>query len=1128
MKDVNPIRSLTALILLLVASIPARVGTAGDLASDPLRLETSRSATMDLERGFAVPPIEAKPRVYWWWLNSQVTKEAITRDLEEMNAKGIGGALLFDAGGPAGPTPLGPQFMSDAWRDLFRHAVREADRLGVELSVNLCSGWDAGGPWITPEYACRRLAWSETTVTGPAHFDDELPLPKQGQQQDFRDVIVLAVPAPATKQRPAMPAPNVSTSSSQSQYPVSNVADGSPETFWVSDGWKAGDGPSREKPEWIQFEFPQGVDLSLVTIWSKRGYGPHQVEVQIAEDDAPIFKTVAKHTCPNTDEPQVIRFPQMTTRRIRLLITASFSFGSTEAPWNVQVREVAFHEPTPRLPDWSLKAARVPATYAPFGQSFVSAMESTQNGEIEQPVAIPRESVLDLTENLDSGGRFRWDVPGGRWVVLRFGHVVAGYKTHATSGDNAWGLEVDWLSERAMDFHFAATAGKLLEDAGPLAGKALRYFHDDSWEVGVPNWTDGLRRVFRRQRGYDPTPFLPALTGRLVCNREISERFLYDYRKTLADCLADNHYARFRDLCHRNGVLLHTEGGGPCTSIAPMDALRNLGMNDVPMGEFWQDGRWAHDEQNDVGKQTACAAHIYGKRFVAAEAFTSIGPHWEEGPADMKPIADLAFCEGINRFFHHTFTCSPSEFGKPGIEYFAGTHFNPNVTWWEQAGAFEKYLARCKFLLSQGLFVADVCYYYGDQAPNFVRPKHVDPKLGPGYDYDVCNVDVILNRMSVRDGRIVLPDGMSYRLLALPDRPAMPLEILRKLKDLVAAGATVVGPKPRRAVGLKDYPDSDHVVRRVADELWGTCDGSTSTVHRYGKGRIIWGRTLREVLRHDEVEPDFVCETDDSGTFLDFIHRSTDCAEVYFVVNRNDRTEPVLCSFRIAGRQPELWDPVRGTIRDASAFRQTETRTLVPLTLAPFESTFVVFRRPIAPNVAGSSQLNAPTFGEPTEIAGPWAVSFDPKWGGPKSVTFDELTDWTERPEPGIRYYSGTATYRKSFELPAALHGGSGSRRIMLELGVVKNVAEVRLNGRELGVYWTAPWRTDITGVAKPTGNQLEITVVNLWPNRLIGDQLSPPEERRTKTNVTKFEDKTKHMLLPSGLLGPVQIRVTQ
>jgi hypothetical protein len=694
---------------------------------------------------------------------------------------------------------------------------------------------------------------------------------------------------------------------------------------------------------------------------------------------------------------------------------------------------------------------------------------------------------------------------------------------------------MDWLNASATDHHFKSMAEALCKLAGPSVGKSLKYFHDDSWEVGLPNWTDGFLAEFKKYRGYDARPYLPVLAGRSVVSAEVSDRFLHDFRKTIADCLAENHYGRLAKLARTKGLRIHCEAGGPAYPKAPpMDALKNLGRCDVPMGEFWQSSHWKENGQNHAGKQIACAAHLYGRTLVAAEAFTKVGPHYEECFADLKPTADIALCEGINRFFLHTSTCSRPDDGKPGYEYFAGTHFNRNVTWWDQSGAFLAYVARCQYLLQQGRFVGDALYYNGDGAPNFVEVKHTNPSLGPGYDYDVCNAEVLLKRAAARNGRIVLPDGMSYRLLVLPERRTMPVEVLRKIRQLVKAGATVVGPKPLADPGLKNYPRCDEEVAKLAAQVWGNCDGQTVTEHRFGKGRIVWGKTLRSVLQAGGVQPDFEYRSDQRDTFLDFIHRTTDDAEIYFVANRNPRHEIAECTFRVSGKQPELWDPITGRTQPAVAFKQSAGRTTLPLEFAAHGSMFVVFRQrsaefiPRVPKPAGNSRNefraaeNFPETIVALELAGPWEVSFDSQWGGPAQVVFDNLDDWSHRPEDGIRHYSGKATYRKTFDLPSPATRHSS---LFLDLGKVKEVAQVRLNGKDLGVVWTAPWRVEITDAVKPAGNVLEIDVVNLWPNRLIGDAALPPEKRFTKGNVTLKPDMP---LLPSGLLGPVTLKLQQ
>ncbi|HVU33584.1 MAG TPA: glycosyl hydrolase [Opitutaceae bacterium] len=755
----------------------------------------------------------------------------------------------------------------------------------------------------------------------------------------------------------------------------------------------------------------------------------------------------------------------------------------------------------------------------------------------DRPIDLDR--IVDLTSRLRADGTLDWDVPPGRWTIVRTGHRMTGSKLMIPP-PTADGLSVDWLASAPVDLQFEHLGRLFLDDAAQ-AGLRLSYFCDDSFEDGFPNWTEEIVGRFRHYRGYDPVPYLPALAGYIVGSAEISDRFLYDYRRTVADCMADGHYGRFAELCHQHGLQVQNEAAGPSRSgTMCMDGLMNLGRSDRPMGEFWLGLR--HDEpggedpklgsgvsrledgQNKVTKMVSSAAHIYGRPLASAESFTT-NRHWLDSPATLKPAADRAFCEGINRLIIHESTATRAADGLPGYEYYAGTHFNANQTWWPYVGPFLDYLARCQFLLRAGRFVADVLYYAGDWAPNVAVPKHVDPSLGPGFDYDVCNAEVLLTRLGVQGGRIVLPDGLGYRLLVLPENHRMPVAVAAKLRELVAAGATLVGPRPDRAPGLAEYPGCDDAVRAIAAEVWGPCDGHAVRQHAYGRGRVFWGVPLREILAGDGVGPDF---EHGGRAWLDFIHRQTEAADVYLVVNRNDRSEALDCAFRMTGRAPEIWDPVSGEQRELPAWRRSGGRTIVPLAFAPFQSHFVVFRRtvtapppppPPGPDSGSGLAVNFPVAERVVPLEGSWAVHFDPEWGGPAHVEFDRLQDWTERPEDGIRYYSGTARYVKRFTLTAA-----AGARVQLDLGAVKDIAEVRLNGKNLGIAWTAPWRVDLTTALVPGENLLEIAVANLWHNRVVGDARLPVEQRRGRTNIA-VDPKTP--LRPSGLLGPVTLQIT-
>ena len=965
----------------------------------------------DLKQKFMAPGQAFQPGCYWWWFNGLVDKEGITRDLEEYKAKGMGEVLLINSASGLGGAkmPQGAQFLSAEWRELFRHALQEAHRLGIKMGVNMSSGWCMGGPWIKPQHACRWFLQSKLPVTGPQKFSGKLPLPGN---RDGYDHLVNA------------------------------------------PGWK------------------DYIDLPLE---------------QLDYRDTAVVAIPASNNNSLLNDNRKELFAAKTNRKdASNFIKAKDAMEPVLAPWNAS-------------PD-------------------------------DQPV--PIDKVIDLTNLVKADGQLDWEVPAGEWIIIRTGHRMTGSKVMIAQPE-ASGLSVDWLSHEGVDQQFENLGKELLHEAGDLAGKTLVYFCDDSFEDGFPNWTENIIQQFKKYRGYDPTPYLPILNGYIIGNAAISDRFLHDYRKTVADCMADEHYKRFAERCHQNGLQVQNEAAGPSRSgTMCMDTLKNLGRSDMPQGEFWLGGR--HDEeggldeslgygmvrleqgQNKVTKMVSSAAHIYGKRTASAESFTSFR-HWSDYPGNMKQAADRAFCEGINRFLIHTSTATRPRDGKPGYEYGAGTHFNPNVTWWNLSGAFLEYISRCQYLLQQGLFVADILCYNGDWAPNIVAPKHIDPSAGKGYDYDVCNEEVLLTRVSVKNGQLVLPDGMSYRLLVLPDNKRMPVPVLQKIKELVNAGAIVVGPKPEQDPGLQNFPKCDAQVKQLADEVWGNCDGVSVKEHLFGKGKIYWNVPLQQILNNQGIGPDFVYTN--TSAWIDFIHRHVGDTDIYFITNRNNREAITDCRFRITGKQPEIWDAVTGEMKAVTSYHIADGYTTIPLQFAPFQSWFIVFKKAASKKSVAlkSTGKNFLSFTPVLSLTGSWMLHFDEKWGGPAAIEFPSLEDWTKRPEEGIKYYSGSATYVKRFDMPGIVPG----KRYFIDAGIVKNIAQITLNGKKLSILWTAPWRIEITGIVKATGNTLEIEVVNLWPNRLIGDAALPAEKRLTHTNIELKKDAP---LLPSGLLGPVVV----
>jgi hypothetical protein len=721
------------------------------------------------------------------------------------------------------------------------------------------------------------------------------------------------------------------------------------------------------------------------------------------------------------------------------------------------------------------------------------------------------DQVIALTTKMNAAGHLHWDVPAGNWKVLRFVQVPTG-------ANNAWGYFNDSLSAEAMDKTWEVTMAPLLKEMTPAQRGGIKGIEDDSWEAGKTTWTKRFAEEFKKRRGYDLIPWLPVIAGLEMSDATNRTRVLRDYKLTISDLIVDNHYGRLTKLADDNGLVCYSEAAGPNYDQA--DLLKTSSRVNDAMAEFWMPS--AHRPTMDsrfLLRNAASANHIYGKSVTMCEAFTSLGPEWEDTPFTMKPVADQAFCDGLNKICVHNFSQSPSLTAKPGYVYVAGTHYEPGITWWDETPAFNLYLSRCSALLQAGRFVADAIFYQGDNIGHGEQRKTIPPTLGEGYDHDNCNSEVLQTRMSVRDGRIVLPDGMSYRVLVLPEQQSMPLKDLQKLASLIEAGATVVGPPPAELAGMPLHRGDVEKFNVLAGRLWGGLDGTNVTQKRIGAGQLIWGQTARQVLQSEGVSPDFGASGVSGAGMIDWIHRSAGETEIYYVASRWEHPEKIEATFRVTGKQPELWDPVTGERREATAFHQANGRTIVPLEFGPCGSVFVVFQKTIAADAAGNTASNYPASSLLTTLSGPWTVNFDPKWGGPEAVVFDELIDWTNRPEPGIKHYSGTAVYHKKFDWAG---GQSNGQRLVLDLGEVDDVATVRLNGRDLGVVWTKPARVDITAAVQGGENDLEITVVNLWPNRLGYDESLPKDQRLTETNIHKFGPASP--LLPSGLVGPVSL----
>jgi len=747
---------------------------------------------------------------------------------------------------------------------------------------------------------------------------------------------------------------------------------------------------------------------------------------------------------------------------------------------------------------------------------------------------------IDLTGKMDDKGKLKWDVPEGNWTILRF--VCRGTNQGLiVPSPNSDGLLIDHLSAEATERHMMHMINKLGEiDPGH---KILKIMSHDSYEVHAANdWTEDFVDEFRKRRGYDPGKYLPLLEGWTLDDLDVQTRFLADYRKTVGELVVERHFRVSREVLNRHGMKLCAEAGHG--GFPRVDPIWALGEADIPRGEFWNGKRFW------VTKEAASAAHLYGRRYVDSESFTG-WRHWLDGPLHYKQLFDVALCAGLNRLTFHTFTHNPPQAGLPGYVYHAGEHFNANNTWWKQSGPMLAYMGRCSYMMQQGDFVADVCFYYGDQAPNLVPSRRIDPNitrrytldkclhcgrpvavdfrpLGSGYDYDYIDANSIINRMTVdpETGQLVV-GAMRYRVMVLPSHDHINLAVLQKIRTLVKQGATILGPvQPVRTNSLTDYPAADLKVSQIGRELWGAKTAAADSMPRsntFGKGTVYTNGTSRQVLTQMGVKPDFTVlqgGSQEGPQRIDYIHRRTDNADIYFVCNGAKETKKVLCRFRDAEGRPEIWYPVSGEICSAKTVsRQADHSCILELQLPAIGSAFVVFRRDGHPPQQPDDFL-VNTSAKKHPIKGTWTVTFQPGRLAPESIEWDELIDWTTSQEPGIKYFSGTATYSIQFEMPTA-----AAEDFWLDLGKVCEVGEVSMDGHYLGTVWTFPFRVKVPATLLSKGShRLEVKVTNVWNNRLVGDQFLPEDKRITRTNM-QGQHKKSSPLVPSGLVGPVTLQ---
>lgn len=947
------------------------------------KIQSPQISLNALKKGFLLPPDSAKPGVYWYFMDGNMSAETMTKDLESMKRAGIANLIFLEVNVGVARGPV--TFFSEEWQELFVHAVHEAERLGIEVTLGIGPGWTgSGGPWVDIAQSMQILVASSLEV-------------REGQGS-------IHLPIPAQK------------------APYFGEGAFTPEL----------------KKEWNDFY----EDVAVLA------YPSPTIQKSIADID---------------EKALYYRAPYSSVQGVK-----------------------------PYLP--------VPANY-----------EKLPAGAL-----IPKEGILNLTDKLSADGRLDWTAPKGNWTILRFGRRNNSAITRPAPMPGL-GFEADKFDTLAINAHLEHYVGTLIRKIGrpkPGAKGGLKRLHMDSWEMGAQNWTPKFREEFLRRRGYDPLPFYPVYAGNIVESLEVSERFLWDLRQTAQELVLDYHARQVRKFAARNGLELSIEP----YDMNPTADLELGAIADVPMAEFWSkdlgfNATFSVIEATSVG-------HVEGHALIPAEAFTAQNNEgWKQYPGIMKDQGDWAFAAGINRFVYHTFQSqSLPDALRPGMTMGPyGVHWDRNQTWWPMVGTYHDYISRCQFVLQQGNTVADLLYLSPEGSPHVFRPPSSalegnaflpDRK---GYNFDACAPGQ-LYKASVKKGKIVFPGGASYEMLVLPASNTMTPALLEKIAALVNAGATVVGPPPTRSPGLTDRFTADEKIAALVKMLWGAGKVIDNAAIGNSNDNLYPAyEVTAELLKSKGIVPDFM-----ANGALRYTHRRSAGLDVYFVSNRTGHVLKTEARFRSTLGSPQLWNPVTGEIRNLPEFSLAGNETTIPLKFEPYESYFIVFSKGNRAGTAEKTNFAAKTVSKVLDTR--WEVQFDEKWGGPEHVIFEGLSDWTLHPNEGIKYYSGTALYRQSFDFPEA--GSKG--KFLLSLGEVYHMARVKLNGKDLGVLWTAPWEVDITSALKMKRNVLEIEVVNLWPNRLIGDEGLPPEHRLTHTTYRHYSKDSP--LLKSGLLGPVTI----
>ena len=1091
-----------------------------------------------LEQQFREPPAGARPRVWWHWMNGNVTKDGIARDLAWMKRVGIGGMQTFDANLQT-PQVVDKRlvYMTPEWKDAFRFAAGEADRLGLELAIAASPGWsETGGPWVKPEDGMKKLVWSLAQVAPGKRAAAALPAPpsRSGPFQDVApgrsiEELISGQPAPEGPHHYAdvgvfafpvsIAAPLVPASASDSlgnslAVPALDSAATGGAVLARKDGVAPG----------FSLDFAAPVTARSATLFvpdiSLPFFGvPYRATLE-ASDDGATWRAVSEINLGGV--PTTVSFPAVTARKFRVAFINVPPKGGLGAPAEGIAMPPFEKSIGPMLAKRQLKVS----TFRLSGEAVVDRFE-TKAGFVMSPdyyalgevadgaKGIDPASVVDLTGKLNADGTLDWTAPklpkGQAWRVLRLGYSLLGTTNHPAPPE-ATGLEVDKYDGAAVRGYLEHYLGMYKDAAGPdMVGKrGVRALLTDSIEVGEANWTPRMLEQFQRLRGYDARPWLPTLTGVLVGSRADTDRFLYDYRRTLAELLASEHYGTVARVAHENGLKVYGEA---LEDHRPMlgDDMAMRRHADVPMAALWTFARHEGPRQTLIAdmKGAASVAHLYGQNLVAAESMTAAMAPWAFAPKDLKRFIDLEFANGVNRPVIHTSVHVPVEDKQPGLSLFIfGQHFNRNESWADLARPWVDYIARSSLLLQWGRNHADVAYFHGEEAPLTGLYGDVAVVDAPrSYAYDFLNFDALTGLLANDGADVVTPAGARYRAIYLGGTSRlMTLAALRKLAALVEGGATVVGQPPRAD---PSRAGDDAAFAALVGKLWS---GDAVTVT--GKGRTIASDRVEAALDSLGLAPDFRFTGGSPGADMAFVHRRDGDDHVYFLSSRGVAAETIEAHFRVTGRVPELWHAETGTSEPVS-YRIERGETIIPLALRGEDAVFVVFRKP-----AAVSTLVLPVNAERTlaTLDEGWSLAFQPGRGAPAGMDLPRLIRLETHADPGVKYFSGQVTYSRSFALPAAI---GATAPLWLDLGEVGDLAQVSVNGIDVGTVWHAPYRLDIAPAVRKGLNRLEIRVANTWVNRLIGDA-QPGVRPITWTAMPTYRPDAP--LRPSGLIGPVRL----